>query len=1380
MGNFAATGKPTISGGAWVGATLTADASDISDEDGLGAFSYQWIHRESGTDTDISGATSSTYTLTDDDVGKTLKARVSFTDGKGYSESRTSDATEAVTARPPNSPATGKPTLTGTLAVGQTLTADTTGIADANGLGAFSYLWGHSEGGTSTVIFGAVGETYTLTGADKGKYMLLQVQFTDGDGYTESPSSDPVGPVGAPLPPGMTISPLMLEIDEGRFKLYSVTLNAQPTANVTINISGHSGTDLSLSHTSLTFIPQGWNTPGVVKVNAEEDNDELDDMVTLIHTVAAGSAPEMSVAAVNLPVTINDNDKSNVVVPSRTTLTVGEGGSGSYTVKLSEEPTAGVTVNITGHSGTDVSVSPSNISFTTANWNTARTVQVSAADDHDSTNDSVTLAHTVAAGSAQEFTGAPAVNVAVTVTDNDTPGVAISKSALEIDEGESDRYTVRLNTQPPANVTITVGGHSGTGVSPSPASLTFTMTNWSTPQTVTVSAAQDDDAMDATVTLTHAVSGTGDYASVTAADVEVTVGDDDTPGVVVSPSPLRVDEGGSASYKVRLATLPTAGVTVTVSGHSGTVLSSVSPTTLSFTRSNWKTEQTVAVRAPEDDDSSNETVTLSHAASGSAAEYAGLSTDLRVNVFDNDTVHVPGPYYAPSDLVVYVVRDTSDQAVWGGWPFPIKESHLHWRDPDAAPQAWNNDADAGTDLHHKYRYNQGFGRYEVERRTRGTDLAWSNWEAVELCNNPPNLSDRGGGPNDPTEAPPECDPPANDQAVTLTRTQWQKQVRMPVNLSGSCTDREWRVRAIYDEIPGSNPPVLPRYSDWVTKRLHTIEARGRPGAPGLDRDGSWLRNDGGDSYSLEFRWEDPRTRCWPTYGYDVQRREFLGFHYGVGTPPDGTQLTSSAGTVTWDPATMTKDGHRVWSNWTSVETPGGDKRRHAHSFEGKRNFQFRVRARNTEGWGPWSKPLLFSVDLSWTNDLVIRVGDEPGTSRSTAPPVDESQRLTAGFEDGPESHNGADAFTIRVAFSEAVSISADDLLDHALEVLGGTVTAARQVDGRADLWEITIQPDSGGAVSILLPPPADCGDRGAVCTGDGRALLAGLAVQVPGPPLLSVADAQALEGPDATLDFVVTRGGVRSGTATVDYATANGTATAGSDYFPTSGTLTFQPGDRTKTVQVPVYDDTVPDSGETLTLTLSNASGAEIADGEATGTILNVEPNLPATGTPTTSGTPQVGGILRAVTTGIGDPNGMTDAVLGYQWVWSEGVEDTDIPGATAWTYALGDADLGRTVRVRVSFTDDAGFAESITSGPADRRGRLRRGPTSRRRTLSRCGRRTCWWWNTPPFPSVRPAPTSSPTRGAARASRPSPCGTTRRGGSFTWRLRMLFPEKMT
>ena len=106
---------------------------------------------------------------------------------------------------------------------------------------------------------------------------------------------------------------------------------------------------------------------------------------------------------------------------------------------------------------------------------------------------------------------------------------------------------------------------------------------------------------------------------------------------------------------------------------------------------------------------------------------------------------------------------------------------------------------------------------------------------------------------------------------------------------------------------------------------------------------------------------------------------------------------------------------------------------------------------------------------------------------------------------------------------------------------------------------------------------------------------------------LSVADAEATEGEDATLDFVVTLDPAASGTVTVNYATADGTATANADYTPTSGTLTFPAGETTKTIAVPIADDTVEDDGETFTLTLSNASGATITDAEATGTILNTE-----------------------------------------------------------------------------------------------------------------------------------------------------------------------------
>ena len=109
------------------------------------------------------------------------------------------------------------------------------------------------------------------------------------------------------------------------------------------------------------------------------------------------------------------------------------------------------------------------------------------------------------------------------------------------------------------------------------------------------------------------------------------------------------------------------------------------------------------------------------------------------------------------------------------------------------------------------------------------------------------------------------------------------------------------------------------------------------------------------------------------------------------------------------------------------------------------------------------------------------------------------------------------------------------------------------------------------------------------------------------PGALSVADAAVDEGPGATLDFAVTLSGPSGEAVTVDYATSDGTATAGSDYTATSGTLTFASGETGKTVSVPVLDDAHDDGGETLTFTLSNAQGATIDDAEATGTIDNTD-----------------------------------------------------------------------------------------------------------------------------------------------------------------------------
>ena len=233
-----------------------------------------------------------------------------------------------------------------------------------------------------------------------------------------------------------------------------------------------------------------------------------------------------------------------------------------------------------------------------------------------------------------------------------------------------------------------------------------------------------------------------------------------------------------------------------------------------------------------------------------------------------------------------------------------------------------------------------------------------------------------------------------------------------------------------------------------------------------------------------------------------------------------------------------------------------------------------------------------------------------GTIRNSEDaPTGNEHALTARFANVPAEHGGpgeANRFTFDLTFSEAPEVSYRTLRDHAFTVTGGDVKRAkRKVAGSNRSWTIHVEPHGWGPVAIRLNAGKACTASGAVCTTDGRQLSNTLTATVQGPPALNVADARAVEGEDATLDFVVTLSRAASGTVSVDYATADGSATAGEDYTATSGTLTFNAGETTKAVSVPLLDDVVNDGGETFTLTLSNPSGAWIEDGEATGTIEN-------------------------------------------------------------------------------------------------------------------------------------------------------------------------------
>ena len=227
----------------------------------------------------------------------------------------------------------------------------------------------------------------------------------------------------------------------------------------------------------------------------------------------------------------------------------------------------------------------------------------------------------------------------------------------------------------------------------------------------------------------------------------------------------------------------------------------------------------------------------------------------------------------------------------------------------------------------------------------------------------------------------------------------------------------------------------------------------------------------------------------------------------------------------------------------------------------------------------------------------------------------DSPALTVSYQKAPPAeHDGSTAFTFRFGFTEdlASGYSYGTMRDHSLSITqGGTKLkpyVKRVTKGSNQRWDVTVTPAGRGDISVRLGPTASCSETGAMCTAGGTVLSNALpATTVQGPPGLSVADTNATEGTDANMVFTVTLSRAASAQVTVDYATSDGTATKGADYTETSGTLTFAVGDTSKTIAVPVLTDTVDDSGETLTLTLSNASGgnAYLADATATGTIDN-------------------------------------------------------------------------------------------------------------------------------------------------------------------------------
>ena len=762
-----------------------------------------------------------------------------------------------------------------------------------------------------------------------------------------------------------------------------------------------------------------------------------------------------------------------------------------------------------------------------------------------------------------------------------TPGVTVSKTALTVTEDDTagDSYTVVLDSRPTADVTVTVAGHSGTAVTPDPTTLTFTSTTWGTAQTVTVTAGDDADTANESVSLTHSAASTDtDYGGITIAGVAVTVTDNDAADPAVCAVPSLSGRNVIWTGAMTVAADPTfAGVfgfeserfgslddqTFTVGANDYTTQQvSLMGNVLTFATTNSALtagEQAVLrlhVCAADLDFSAAPVPTGHHA-------YLFSTTGLSWSSGDAITLRLSLPAGPPpppppvTDLAqvlgVGVVPGNAQLVVTWTAVSTATGYTVQWMSSGQGYNIGDRQATVTTG---------STTRYTIPSLTNGTEYTVRVIATRTGATDGPPSAEVTGTPFTTPGAPQHLSGVPGDEQVMLT---WDApssdggsailRYEYAIDDSGTWIDAGLDLE---ETVPG-----LTNGQQYAFE-VRAVNSAG-PGAPartaatplGMPSVPESLTATGGDG-EVVLEWTEPADDGGsPVTGYEYR------YAAGQAVPED----------VTWRDA-------------------GTELTATVSGLENETRYTFEVRARNRVGPG----------ETSGTTALPLRLRAELFSSAAA-----EGEALVVGVRRSGRLAFPAHAY-IGVTDSALPGVTAteegrdDGLGRHRLEFAAGaaeaTVTVTVAFDGErrqdrvltATLDSAELEVDGVRRPYELVTPtlvvPVTEGDAG-----------------------LSVADAR-VQGKSSVLAFTVSLDRTRDVAVRVDYATEDGSARAGEDYTPVSGTLTIEAGGRERTVEVPVLPALHVTGERTLTLRLSNAVSAVIDDGVATGTIVR-ESELP-------------------------------------------------------------------------------------------------------------------------------------------------------------------------
>ena len=914
---------------------------------------------------------------------------------------------------------------------------------------------------------------------------------------------------------------------------------------------------------------------GVITDNDERDGVETrtdTDVVTQIDTDVVKSDVTDLIAA----------DDLRVVVSIAADLTaVVEGQTAVFTLTREGELTAPLTVpvQVTEHGAFLTDEVPTEATFA-ANAATATLLVATEDDGHAEANGSVTA--TITSGATYQVGDAASATVAV--INNDVRGVTVTPTVLAVREGGKASYTVVLDTEPTANVTVAVQvpadaeisvasttstlTFTPTEISVTSTMLTFTPANWRTAQIVTVTAAQDadDDANDP-VTIRHAVSG-GDYDAVTAPSVVVTILEDDATIRIADAAAMEGD--GEMAFAVRLSVASIQTMTVDWTTADGTAIAGTDyeAATGTLTFSALETEQTIRVPIIDDDlDETAETftVTLSNSSVAIAdGEATGViaDDDLPVVNVTTDLAEV-----VEGETIAFTLTRIGD--LTEPLTVPVRVTDRGSFLADGAPTVATFAANTATTT--LMMATDDDERDEADGAVTATITSGATHRVgeaasatVQVIDNdvlgvsvaPTALMIREGNSDsymvvldaEPTadvtvtvQVPEDAEVAVDKTKWTFTDENWQQAQIVTVTAAQDADAVADDTVVLTHEVRGGNYDTVTAASVAVTILEDDTPALSVAHAVASEGDGEMVF----------------------TVRLDLTSDQTVTVEYttAAGTATAGRDYETTTGTLTFSALETEQTIH--------VPIIDDDIDEAAETLR-----LVLINASNatiTDGGtigvitdndvrGAIATPTALTVDEGGNTSYTVVLTSAPMADVTVAVQVpadadiavDETE-LTFTAEDWNQAQ------TVTVAATQDADAVADDLVVLTHVVSGG------------DYDSVTV---ASVAVMILEDDT----------------------------PTILIVDAVASEG-DGEMAFVVGLSIASSQTVTVEYATVDGTASAGTDYEETIGILTFSALETEQTIRVPIIDDDLDEAAETFTVALSNASNAIVEDGEALGEI---------------------------------------------------------------------------------------------------------------------------------------------------------------------------------